>query len=107
MCEGRNDDWAVKVRNRILGCSDLVSVEARYTGHVVIYLILKCTSTSSSTKKGRPKSCSQTENFKKLCSWLEDEGEVYSLNELHEQMVLSAESVEHVYIQKMVESKVN
>ena len=87
-CENRDDEAAEVVKRRLLSCSDLPAVEARY--HQRCRLDFKFPSNKESTenecRKGRPKSEIQMANFSKLCDWLELEGELYSVRELYKKM---------------------
>ena len=53
-------------------------------------------------KKGRPESIEQLENSNKLCEWLENEGEIYSLLELLDKMKELAKPSTNVYTTKNI-----
>ena len=85
----KTDDNSLAIKCRVSSCSDLPAIEARY--HVSCKQKLNLSSLSksrSSMKKGRPLNEVQSKNFKRLCQWLEREGDLYSVNELFEQVRL-------------------
>ena len=81
----------MEVNRRIINCIDLVQEDARY--HDELNLLVEnllvenlLVEKVSSQQKVRPKNNVQQSNFEILCEWLETEGELYSLVELHDQM---------------------
>ena len=90
----RTDDEAVAIKRRILTCSDLPAVDARY--HVACrqkldrqslhFQRVKSPTYSATKQRGRPINDSQTKSFNALCQLLEEECELYSLAELYEKM---------------------
>ena len=84
-CDKRNDSWASEVRTRIHGCIDFVAAEARYHRNCYSSFMLSISSVKS---VGRPKDEAMLGWFNSLCTCLEGEGdtELYTLDELHEQM---------------------
>ena len=83
-----------------MSCSDLVAAEGRHHKKCRDTFSLDSKSAKSIIrleKKGRPQSIKQLENFKKLCEWLENEGEIYSLSESLDKMKELAKPSTNVY----------
>ena len=106
MCESRQDDsWAEEVKRRVINCVDLVQEEAQYHDDCRVRFTVGTKSDSSTPKsKGRPNNSAQQQHFQRLCSWLETEGEVYSVAELHEKMKEISQS-DDVYTRKWLKTK--
>ena len=82
---------------------DLAAAEGRYHKKCRNTFSLDSKSAKSITsldKKGRPQSIEKLENFNKLCEWLENEGELYSLSELFDKMKELAKPSTNVYTTK-------
>ena len=82
MCNYRGETEALAVKLRIMSCLDLVAAEGRYhkkSQHTFHLDSKSAKSISNLDKKGRPQSIERLENFNKLCEWLGNEGELYSL----------------------------
>ena len=107
-CEKRRDLWANEVQTHLLGCFDLVAVEARYHDTCFSRFMLNKAPKANSTKNhGRHVDPDMLLSFEKLCTWLECEGdaELYTLAELHAKMfALSPES--DVYSIKRLKQKI-
>lgn len=101
-CESRKDSWAEEVKLRLINCIDLVQAEARY--HDDCRTKFTERGVSSKAQKGRPHNSTQQNNFEILCNWLETEGELYSLAELHEKMKKLTNS-ENIYSCKWLKTK--
>ena len=87
ICNSREEDpWASEVKRRIINCIDLVQEEARYHDDCRAKFTSGKPEKVSSQQKGRPQNNIQQCNFEILCKWLETEGELYSLLELHDKM---------------------
>ena len=92
----RTDEEAVAIKRRLLTCSDLPAVDARY--HIVCRKKLdreflhfqrdKSPTFSATKQRGRPKNDFQIKNFNALCQLLEEDCDLYSVAELHEKMRL-------------------
>ena len=103
MCDYRRDAEALAVKRRIISCSDLVAAEGRYHKECRDTFNLDSKSAKSIIsldKKERPQNIEQLENFNKLCEWLENQGELYSLSELFDIMKDFAEPSTNVYATK-------
>ena len=85
LCESRDDKWAEEVSVRLAGCSDLVAEEAIYHTSCMNRFRLWV---PSENQRGRPVDQSMMENFKRICIWLEEEGdsELYTIQEILEKM---------------------
>ena len=106
ICNKRNyDDWALRVQKHLLDCHDLVAAEGRY--HKKCYnsfRLHQVDDKSSISTPGRPVDTTKSANFDQLCEWLELEGELHSLSELREKLILISES-EDVYDVKWIKKK--
>ena len=83
-CQKRDDEWGEEVRRRITNCNDLVAVEARY--HISCNEGFLVKHSTFKTPSGRPTDSDCLENFELVCEWLEAEGELCSLSEVHDKM---------------------
>jgi hypothetical protein len=102
-CMERKDDWGMKVQRHVLDCHDLVASEARY--HKSCYIkFIKLQKIDDLKSPGRPQNIDRNDHFEQLCRWLELEGELYSLSELHEKLKMIAGSGE-VYSSKWLKKK--
>ena len=100
MCEGQDNELAETVRRRVLSCTDddLHAADARYHRKCKDnFYVQSLQRQSDPDTKGRPINNIQDENFNKMCEWLEMDGDLYSLQELYEQMKSFAESDKDVY----------
>ena len=96
----RTDEEAVAIKRRLLTCSDLPAVDARY--HIVCRKKLdreflhfqrdKSPTFSATKQRGRPKNDFQIKNFNALCQLLEEDCDLYSVAELHEKMRLLSDN---------------
>ena len=68
---------------------NLIAEEARYHErcHNKFFLKNKFKKSRQETPKGHTRNYAMFDNFSKLCKWLEREGELYSITELHDTMV--------------------
>jgi len=82
----RDDEQADQIRRRLANCNDLPAADAMYHIKCKQQLGLKSLRLPSASKRGRPKNTVQEENFEKLCTWFEHEGDLYTANELLEQL---------------------
>ena len=89
-------------KRRVLGCIDLVQAEAKY--HDNCRVLFTANDAGPQQKVGRPHSSEKQRNFDVLCEWLEIEGELHSLVELHEKMKELTNS-EDVYSRKWLKEK--
>ena len=101
ICAARNDDWAQKVRSRVLPCIDLVQANAKYHDD--------CRKTFTGKfgplpQAGRPQSQEKQKHFEAICDWLEADGDLHSIGELHDRMKEIADS-EDVYHRKYFKEK--
>ena len=88
LLEGRSDEKSESMKRRLASCYDLPAVDARY--HVKCKSKLNLLSLSSPPvfkQSGRPQNKRQADNFDRLCSWMEKEGELYTVQELFNQMI--------------------
>lgn len=89
-CNDRNDDWARKVKSRLLDVIDLVAAEARYHGQCYKNF---CKPKTSEHKLRRPLSAKSADQFNLLTSYLENDNECqYSLKELRDIIVQLSDS---------------
>lgn len=94
-CQERNDIWAEDVKRRVVDCLDFVAAEARYhkacsEKFFSYYSVLK-------SPPNRPTDTVRFEIFKSVCDWLESEGEVYSVSEIHAKMIEIAGDADYAY----------
>ena len=83
MCDNHfGDPWPSEIKHRLNNCVDLVAEEARYHEQCRNKFFLNFSSTQESPKKYHL----VISNLKNLCLWIEREGELYSLKELHDKM---------------------
>ena len=88
-CEERGDHWAYSVEARLNGCIDLVAAEAVYHNncHTRFYMNKDLAASGSNSKpKGRPEDKTMSDIFQTLCSWFDDQTELFTLDELHQKM---------------------
>ena len=100
--EERTEDKAALLWHRLLtlsNYSDFVAAETQYhrscRDSFNIEWLQHHTPTPVST---RPVSSKEDKHFETLCEWLEGEAELYTVSELHQNIVALAESHENVYI---------
>ena len=88
----RTDEQSRAIKGRLLSCSDLPPVEARY--HLKCRSKLNASSLNNShpNKRDRPSNEVQMKSFYKLCNVLECECELYSVAELYEKMRLLSDN---------------
>ena len=103
-CDCRKDEWASEVKRRVINCIDLVQ-EARYHDDCRKRFTEAEKDKSSIRPRGRPKGLTEENNFEMLCQWLETEGELYSLVELHDKMKEFAQS-DDIYSRKWFKTKI-
>lgn len=86
ICNPRRDEWSIDVQRRLLSCNDLVAEEALYHSKCMVNFRL---TSSTENKKGRPNNHIMTDNFEKICNWLEQDSdcELYTLGELYDKMI--------------------
>ena len=99
ICKNRDDLVAKTIESRLLNVNDLVAVEARY--HV------SCRTNFENPlpkfeKKGRPISTQKFAVFEKACEKLEDDIELYTVDEFHN---LMSKLSNDIYSQKMAQIK--
>ena len=99
ICRGREDSYVKNIERRLLGISDFVVVEAKYHS--------ACRSSfenalSKKSSKGRPISADKIAAFESTCSILEDEMELFTLNEFQAKM---EEQHENLYSPLMTKKK--
>ena len=85
--EGKIDEESLAAKCRLQSCSDLPAVDARY--HIKCKNKLNVASVRSppnSANRGRPRNQLIEVNYDRLCSWLEREGKLYTVNELFDKM---------------------
>ena len=82
----RTDEKSLKILTRLSGCSDLPAVEARYHHDCRSEFQLSMITSPEKNPRGRPNGKIQKENFDRLCDWLENEGELYTVQELFTKM---------------------
>ena len=100
----RSDSWALEVQRRVLHCHDLVAAEARYHKSCRDKFYFG-TDGESIKSPGRPTNEKCLNNFSLLCEWLESEGEMYSLTEIHKKMMDIAAGDDNVYSQVWLKKK--
>ena len=100
ICDTRNDHWAEKVKSRVLPCIDLVQANAKYHED--------CRKTFTGRfgplSNGRPQNEGKQRNFEAICEWLETDGDLHSIAELHDRMKEMANS-EDIYQRKYFKEK--
>ena len=77
----------VKVKRRVLERHDLVAAEARY--HVSCYrkfMKQQQPEKDNVTSPGRPLDSERMKTSNKICQWLEDDAELYALQEVQQNM---------------------
>ena len=95
MCDKHfGDPWTSEIKQRLNNCVDLVAEEARYHEQCRNKFFLNFSSTQESPKE-IPFSNIKLENFENLCLWLEREGKLYSLKELHDKMEKEANETDN------------
>ena len=99
ICKNRDDLVAKTIESRLLNVNDLVAVEARY--------YVSCRTNSENPlpkfeKKGRPISTQKFAVFEKACEKLEDDIELYTVDEFHN---LMSKLSNDIYSQKMAQIK--
>ena len=104
-CQKRDDEWGEEVRRRVTNCNDLVAVEARY--HISCNERFLGKHSTFKSPSGRPTDSDCLENFELVCEWLEAEGELCSLSEVHDKMteIAKLNESENVYSQKWLKTK--
>ena len=104
--KSENDEWMCAVKRHVLSCHDLVAAEARY--HKSCYTKFRKVKYEPEQDKlnipGRPADSKRTEYFEAICKWLESEGELYSLSEVHQKMIEVA-GTEDVFSSKWLKTK--
>ena len=86
-CNERADNWGNDVHYRLQDCIDLVANEAVY--HLNCYRIFFL---HRDTPKSTPQRQSeQQENFEKLCLWLDEQVELFTLTDLYDRMCASVD----------------
>ena len=104
-----HDEWASKVKSRLLNYIDFVKAEARYhhACHGKFYLSEGLSSPLTKNLVGRQANKESADYFNKLCSYIESETEEYSLKELQAKMVEIArgENEYKVYSTKWLNTK--
>ena len=104
-CRERDDVEAREIERRVLSCSDFIAAEARYHESCRNRFNLSCQKTMMSPgTRGWPVNSAQQQHFETLCEWLETEGELHTLKEIHQQLTLIADSDE-VYSEKSIKRK--
>ena len=96
----RGDSWVSDVKNRVLNCIDLVQVNGRYHKQFQSKFRLNTrdiASPASKNQAGCPQNVYFMEKFIKLCEWLDNEVELYSLTEQHEKIIELGSGKENVY----------
>ena len=98
------DSWS----NIKLQTINLIAEEARYHErcHNKFFLKNKFKKSRQETPKGHTRNYAMFDNFSKLCKWLEREGELYSLTELHDTMTEGTTGTEP-YTRRWTNKKVN
>ena len=104
-CTKRNDEWGMDVQRRSLDCHDFVVAEARY--HKLCYERFYSGKAKGDnfSSPGRPIDHECLNYFNLVCEWLESEGEIYSLAEIHQKMSDIAGSAEYISSQKWLKNK--
>ena len=106
-CDKRNDNWSQEVYTRIATSNDLVADDAIYHKECFTRFVSNLPSPDASpNRRGRPKVENMQKWFEVLCIWLEGEsdGELYSLQEIHDKMRELADG-EEVYGEKRLKQK--
>lgn len=101
ICDKRDDEWAEEVRRRIIPCIDLIQANAKYHETCRKNFTGKA---KPGMAKGRPQNMDKQNYFETICDWLETEGELHSITEIHEKMKEIAES-DDVYSRKYLKGK--
>ena len=107
LCSKRKDEWSVSVQRKVLNCHDLIAAEARYHKSCYRNFLLGrgITDESHQSTTGRPTDQNSLYFFNQVCKWLEKEGELRSLQEIHIKMAEIAGSAEKVYTKKWLKRK--
>ena len=106
-CKLRNDDWAENVLVRLSCTNDLVADDGIYHKKCLTRFLLNWPSPESSSKqRERPADDSMKQWFNMLCLWIEvdSDGELYTIQELHEKMYEMTRG-ESVYSTKWLKTK--
>lgn len=84
-----HDEWVSKVKRRLLNRIDFVQAEARYhhACHGKFYVSEGLSPPLTRNPLGRQANKESAGCFNKLCSYIESETEVYSLQELQAKMI--------------------
>lgn len=102
ICKIRNDETSQKISKQLLSVNDLVAAEARY--HISCRLKFEKSPTNLPT--GRPIEGMKHGNFEKACIVMENDMELYTVNEFHKLMLeIANENDSDVYSLRMVQSK--
>ena len=80
----RNDCWASEVRTRLGNIKDLVAEEAVYHSSCKVKFFNE--QRSSNKRQGRPENFQMQVVFDELCTWLENESQLFTLENLQEKM---------------------
>ena len=84
----RDDAWAAEVEMRISGCTDLVAAESEYHRQFRQNFYTEANQASQRLIKRKlgNKNEELDASFSQLCTWLEQQAEVFTLTELEEKM---------------------
>ncbi len=109
VCDQRNDSWAFDVRSRLLQVFDLPAADAVYhkTCYSSFYSGWQKKEFELQESRGRHTDTQKMHAFNLLCDWLEIEGtgELYTLDELCEQMRKLTGKTLEVYSAKSLKQK--
>lgn len=105
-CQERNDQWAMTVLSRLNMCNDLVHPDSVYHRSCMRrFTTLRSDIPCESVELGRKKDESKMKSFEKLCEWLEDADDLFTLSELHEKLQEIAGHGVEVYCRQSLEDK--
>ena len=107
VCSERDDNWGLEVQRKALDCHDHIAEEARYHEgcHRNFFLGRAKTDSSQQSASGRPTDQNSYYFFNQVCEWLEKEGDLKSVQEIHPKMVEMAASIDKVYTKNWLKQK--
>ena len=102
MCTSNEaDNERSELFNRLINCIDLLQIEVRYHDKCRIHPVYR---QQFQVKKGRPVNDTKMYYFEKVCEFLEQNGDLYTLKEPHLKMCELAEPTD-VYTVQWLKNK--
>ena len=104
-CDERNEEFASVVKKRLSVINDLVAVEAVYHSPCQSRFFSSDRTLTSESSRGRNESDAKLAAFKTLCEWLDEQTELYTLQDLHDKMIELSGEATYVCATKWIKKK--